>query len=173
MEFRVRPAEPSDVPAIAEVHVRGWQWGYRGLLPEALLAELDSGERAERLLAVMTADEPTIAVHLAESGGRVIGFVSSGPTRDPDAGEEVGEVYALDQEEDAAGTGVGAALLGAAIDELRARGFARAELWVLDTNARARRFYEREGWRADGATKSERFHGVELREVRLGRPLCG
>jgi ribosomal protein S18 acetylase RimI-like enzyme len=174
MPFSIRPAEPSDADAIADVHVRGWRWGYRGLLPEELLAELDADERAERLRAVMTADEGTVAVHLAEIDSGVIGFVSSGPSRDTDAPEPepTGEVYALYVEENAAGTGIGTALLRAAVDELRSRGFERATLWVLDTNVRARRFYKREGWLPDGETKTEDFRGFELREVRLERPLA-
>jgi ribosomal protein S18 acetylase RimI-like enzyme len=171
MEFSVRPAEPGDVDAIAEVHVRGWRWGYRSLLPDELLAGLDAGERAARLRAVMTEPEPTVAVHLAEVGARVIGFVSSGPTRDLDPIEGTGEVYAIYLEEEAAGRGVGAALLRTAVHDLRARGFDRAMLWVLETNTRAQRFYERNGWRADGSTKSEDFRGFELREVRFERRL--
>jgi ribosomal protein S18 acetylase RimI-like enzyme len=166
MRFAIRPAEPADVDAIAEVHVGGWRWGYRGLLPDDLLAGLDAAERAERLLAVMGDAERTVSVHLAEQDGRAVGFVSCGPSREPDADDHTGEIYALYVEEDVAGTGVGTALLRAARAELRARGLDRVVLWVLETNARARRFYEREGWVADGTGKSEEFRGFTLHEVR-------
>ena len=192
MEFTIRPAEVPDALAVAEVHVAGWQWGYRDVLPADLLSNLDATERAERLLAILADPERTASVRLAESEGAVVGFVSSGPTRDPDAPEVIsggggtggagatgadgpggaggtGEVYALYVAEAAAGTGVGPALLGTAVADLGDRGFRHATLWVLDSNARARRFYEREGWRPDGATKSENFRGHVLSEVRSER----
>ena len=62
-----------------------------------------------------------------------------------------GEVTAIYLAESAAGTGLGHELFDRIQDELRAAGFTRGSLWVLETNARARRFYEREGWRWDGA----------------------
>ena len=33
----LRPAEPDDAMEVARVHVRSWQAGYRGLLPDAYL----------------------------------------------------------------------------------------------------------------------------------------
>ena len=40
----LRPAEPGDASAVALVHVRSWQAGYRNLLPDEYL----DGLRAER-----------------------------------------------------------------------------------------------------------------------------
>jgi hypothetical protein len=37
-----------------------------------------------------------------------------------------------------------------ALDDLRAAGFGRATLWVLEANARGRGFYEHTGWAPDG-----------------------
>ncbi len=75
--------------------------------------------------------------------------------------------------QEAAGRGIGRALLAHAVNDLRARRFTRATLWVLGTNARARRFYEAAGWRADGATKVETRDGAALREVRYAMDLTG
>jgi L-amino acid N-acyltransferase YncA len=166
MPISIRQAGPADAEAVGAVHVRGWQWGYRGQLPDALLAGLDAGQRASRWREIMTAPDPTATVVVAESNGSIVGFASCGPTRDPDGDNHTGEVYAIYVEEESAGTGAGTALLQAVIDDLWARGFHDAMLWVLETNARARRFYEREGWHADGATKSEDFEGFTLHEVR-------
>jgi GNAT superfamily N-acetyltransferase len=55
------------------------------------------------------------------------------------------------------GGGLAAELHDAAIAELRARGVARARLWVLERNPRARRFYERLGWRPDGTSRVVEF----------------
>ena len=55
------------------------------------------------------------------------------------------------------GTGLAVELHDAAVAELRARGVARARLWVLAENDRARRFYERLGWHADGTSRVVEF----------------
>ena len=44
----LRPAEPSDASAVALVHVRAWQTGYRNLLPDEYLDGLRPEERARR-----------------------------------------------------------------------------------------------------------------------------
>ncbi|MFL5798059.1 MAG: GNAT family N-acetyltransferase [Actinomycetota bacterium] len=163
----IRPANPSDAEAVAAVHVHGWQWGYRGLIPDGILDGLDVSERADRWRTIMTSEDRTASVYLAERGGRVVGFVSCGPARELNADDEsTGEVYAIYQEPDVAGTGVGRALFRRAVEDLWNRGFDRAVLWVLETNALARRFYEREGWHTDGATKTENFQGFALHELR-------
>jgi GNAT superfamily N-acetyltransferase len=62
------------------------------------------------------------------------------------------------------GTGVAAELHDAALAELRSRGAAAAELWVLEHNERARRFYERHGWRQNGRTRVVAFppHPIDV-----------
>jgi hypothetical protein len=47
MEVRVRQAVVADAPGIAAVHVRSWQAGYRGLMPDELLDGLPAGDRED------------------------------------------------------------------------------------------------------------------------------
>jgi hypothetical protein len=44
----IRTARPADALALAEVHVRSWQAGYRHLLPDAYLDSLRPADRAAR-----------------------------------------------------------------------------------------------------------------------------
>jgi hypothetical protein len=46
--MRIRLAVPEDALAVARVHVRSWQVGYRGLLPDDYLGKLNAAERAKR-----------------------------------------------------------------------------------------------------------------------------
>lgn len=164
--FTVREAQPADAEAIADVHVRGWQWGYRDLLPAEALAKLDVSKRAAWWTQVLAGAFDGSAVWVAERDGAVIGFAAAGPSRDEGAPEDEGELYALYLREDAAGQGVGHALLDAAVEDLRERGAANIVLWVLASNARARSFYEKAGWAPDGGTKTAPWEGVMLEEVR-------
>jgi GNAT superfamily N-acetyltransferase len=92
----------------------------------------------------------------------VVAFASCGESREA-AGE--GELYAIYAIPEVWGDGPGPALLAAALDALRAGGFATASLWVLEDNPRARRFYEREGWTPDGRRREEEVLGVPINEV--------
>jgi ribosomal protein S18 acetylase RimI-like enzyme len=167
----VRDATIDDAEAVALVHVRGWQWGYRGLLPGAYLDAL-STERREEQWRSWLLDPGRTRTWLAETDGAACaGFVAAGPSRDPGADDDTGEIYAIYVEEGAAGTGVAAALLDRAVARLRAERFARATLWVLRDNARARRFYEKSGWRADGASQSVPREDFVMDEVRYALDL--
>lgn len=77
-----------------------------------------------------------------------------------------GEIYAIYQEEDTAGTGVGWMLFSFALQDLYSCGYQSAVLWVLNSNDRARRFYERAGFQADGGKKTESRSGHVLHETR-------
>ncbi|HEY2802789.1 MAG TPA: GNAT family N-acetyltransferase, partial [Actinomycetota bacterium] len=70
-------------------------------------------------------------------------------------------------------TGVGRALMSAAIEFAQNSGYRELTLWVLERNDRARRFYEAAGLRPDGATKQEMHPVVPvlLEEVRYRRLL--
>jgi GNAT superfamily N-acetyltransferase len=65
------------------------------------------------------------------------------------------------------GTGLAAALMRAAVDDARERGFAQMRLFVAEGQARARRFYEREGWRPAGAPFEDPAVGLRMVEYRL------
>ncbi len=147
--WTIRLARASDVEDIAALHVAAWRWAYRGLLADATLAALSADER-EPVWAALVGD-PSVSVLVAERDGALAGFASASASREEDAAPGTGEVAAIYLDENAAGSGLGAELFAGIQDELRARSFTRASLWVLETNARARRFYEREGWRWDGS----------------------
>jgi GNAT superfamily N-acetyltransferase len=152
-QLAIRRATPADAATIAGIQVRGSQWAYRGLLPDALLDRASRiDEREAAWCPQLGPDEPR-HTWIAEADDAAIGFVTCGPTDDPTLAD-TGEIYAIYQELHAAGTGVGRALFAHALADLRAQGFHVAILWVLATNHRARRFYERFGWAPDGATKN-------------------
>lgn len=165
----IRHATLDDAQAIAELHVRAWQWAYQGLMPADYLASLDGmiPERIERRISQLRDLPPHVRWWLAELDGQLLGFAMTGPSRDSDVTPETVEVYAIYLAQEAAGKGVGRALFAHAVDDLRQRGFNQATLWVLDTNQRARRFYEAAGWTPDGTSKIDDSHpGTTLHEVR-------
>jgi GNAT superfamily N-acetyltransferase len=170
----VRAATRDDAVAIATVHVRSWQVAYRGQLPNELLASL-SVERRTGWWGEgwWSQDNARRELLVAENDGAIVGFAAVGPSRDDDATDTIGEVYAIYADPGAWGRGVGRRLMKRAVDELRTVGFAQATLWVLESNQRARRFYGIAGWQTDGGRRTERLQQGEAEavEVRYRRKL--
>lgn len=168
MPVTIRAATVDDARAIAEIHVAGWRYAYRGQMPDALLDALSVDKREGEWrgwIEKPRSPESRLWVAVAE-GGRIEGFAMSGPERAKDSAAGVAEIYAIYVDPARIGSGSGRALFEKAVDDLRARGFVDVVLWVLDTNERARRFYEAAGMTADGGTKRASFGDVELMEVR-------
>ncbi len=168
--LRVRRAVESDAGQIVSIQVRGWQWAYRGQVPDSYLDGMDNerekreARRRERL-AIQDGEERT---WVAERGERILGFAVTGPSRDEDASAAIAELFAIYVDPHTARQGIGNRLLAQAVDDLRRRGNQGATLWVLAGNDRARRFYEHNGWTADGVTKVESRWDFDLHEVRYG-----
>ncbi|WP_211188314.1 GNAT family N-acetyltransferase [Gordonia asplenii] len=145
MAITLRRAVPDDALDVARVHVRAWQIGYAGLMPDDYLTALDPGVWARRY----TFDVASPATTLAVDGDTVVGLATVSTVG------EVGEVWALYVEPARWGSGIGANLLDAAVRHLRDAGFARAELWALRGNDRAARFYAAQGWTRDGRVRED------------------
>jgi GNAT superfamily N-acetyltransferase len=156
---RIRAATADDALAIAEVHVEGWAWGYRDLLPVEVIGAQTVVDRRAQWAKVLAQDPEREACLVAEADESIVGFVSFGPAEadEHEPPPNAGEVYALYLRETTKGTGVGGALLTEAVGRLREAGCPCAVLWVLETNERARRFYEHAGWVPDGLVASHRF----------------
>jgi len=158
--MHIRPASPDDALAIETTRVRGWRSAYRHVFPAA---ELDAMPiDPERWRSRLHVPPPGWTTVVCETGGRVVGFASVGPSRDED---ELGELYAIYVDPDDWSTGAGRALMASAEAALAAEHSA-ALLWVLEDNPRARDFYERAGWAPDGVRKAEERFGVRAAEVR-------
>jgi GNAT superfamily N-acetyltransferase len=166
----LRTAEPGDALAVAGVHVRSWQAGYRTLLPADYLDRLRPQDRAQRYrFDILDPRQP--ATMVAVDAGAIVGFATTSPARDPDA-SDLGELCALYVDPDWWGRGIGAALVTAARARLVALGFGHAIVWVLAGNARAERFYRIDGWTPDDGHRSQPMWGVTVDEIRYRRSLA-
>jgi GNAT superfamily N-acetyltransferase len=158
MAVTIRAATVDDVPAFVAMKNDAWRWAYAGILPEEYLAGLTTGDQVEawrgRFAGVGDPGVGDPGVVIALEDGSVVGVVGYGACEDDDADERTGEIGMLYVVPDLVGTGLGSALLRAGLDGLRAAGFVRATLWVLEANGRGRGFYEHVGWKPDGARSS-------------------
>lgn len=178
MTIEVRRAVPGDARWMGSIHVAAWRAAYRGVMPDEYLDGLDEQEIAavwrERLVSGLSDRAPAgvaSSTLVAELDGRVVAMAAVGPDRSHPDDASTGELWMLNADPAAWGTGAAVALHRVACDELAARGYGGAALWVVEENARARRFYEREGWTDDGETKTELIGGAVVSEHRYRRPL--
>jgi GNAT superfamily N-acetyltransferase len=106
-----------------------------------------------------------VSVLVAEADGELQGYVGCGTNRDHDAPAEAGEVRSMFVATNAWRRGVGRALMDAALDDLRERGYTTAVVWSFAANDRANAFYERMGFRRDGGERSNEAwaHTPEIR----------
>jgi GNAT superfamily N-acetyltransferase len=167
--MNLRPATPDDAMAVARVHVRAWQVGYRGLMPADYLAGLRAEERAQRY-DFTGADPARPRTVVAVEADTILGFVTHSPARDDDAVGQ-GEICALYVEPDCWGRGFGRMLAAAARSDLYDLGFRQAVLWVVAGNARARQFYLLDGWMPDGLRRAKPVWNVGVETVRYSRLL--
>ena len=156
----VRRARPEDARAIARVHAETWRDAYEHVFGAERLASVSADARLGQWERILAAGQSDVFVAVADG---IVGFVSTGDSRDADAEAELFAIYVLPE---AWGTGAGSALMRAGVEAMRLRASGDAVLWVLDDNPRARRFYEREGWALDGERKEDEYLGIRVAEVR-------
>jgi GNAT superfamily N-acetyltransferase len=168
----VRPARLEDALRIATIHVEAWRAAYRRIVPDEFLDALSIEQRHMTWQQHLAAGESFTWV--AEDADATHGWISAGRSRDVDAGQSTGEIWAVYVDPDHWSEGVGRTLCTAAEQELRRQGFTDATLWVLKGNERALQFYLESGFIHDHC--EDRIigrGGKELSEVRMRKQFAG
>lgn len=159
-----RDADGDDVAALAELQGAATRVGYAHIFPPESPAPALDELVADWRAAVA---DPELTVVVADGNDGIWGSVAFRP--DP-ADSDRGDLRRLHVMPDRWGSGIGAALHDSALVRMRARGWARASLWVLEANERARGIYERRGWRLSSDRKLP-WPDLSVAEVRYERDL--
>lgn len=166
----VRPAHESDLSAVGVVQAAVWREAYAGVVDPEVLAAFQPHEFA-RMWRASLADPPPGVYRLlvAFAEDQVVGFAATGPTQDPDAAMQTGELLALGVLPEARRQGHGSRLLNACVDLLRDAGADAVHAWLLLDDAVSRAFLEAAGLEPDGAFRDRvvSASGATAREVRL------
>src|ERR1700712_2159628 len=112
----IRLAKHEDALAVAQVHVRSWQAGYRDLLPSDYLRSLRAEERAARY-DLGNRDPLRPVTLVAVDGDAFCGFATAAPAAQSDA-PGCGELSALYVSPEHWRSGAGSALAAAARNQL-------------------------------------------------------
>ena len=163
LNFHIRTATIDDAPACAEIHCRGWEVAYAGLVPEEYIAQRRP-KRLEKWQGYLTSGLYEYYVPVLE--GQVVGFLSLRSPEEhenlPDNYYEVGGIYLHPS---VYRQGIGRKLMLFAEAQARAKGKTAMMLWVFEDNAPSRRFYEACGYHPDGKTDISDY-GRPLRTMR-------
>jgi GNAT superfamily N-acetyltransferase len=166
MEYQIGQATVEDAEAVVRMHTLAHEECYGHLLPPAFFEarRASISARVERRRPYLDSDQPRIVA--LDADNEIIGFADAGPGRDEERPQAL-ELYSLYTLSRNYGTGLGAALLSAAL------GDSPAYLWVLGANPRARTFYGKHGFHPDGkhTLLPPEWHELpELRMVRSATP---
>ncbi len=171
MEYLIRKAEKNDAESVARVHVDTWQSHYRGQISDEYLDNISIQERKDMWDKDFSNPEEKSETFVAEIGNKIIGFCSVGPSRDKDAEEKTGELYAIYLDPSIQKKGIGSALMDTGLNFLKEEGFLMATLWVLRSNKSTIGFYESKGWYFDGAEMKTEKKGISFDEIRYSKKL--
>lgn len=162
MEYEIRRATADDADALVRMHTLAHEESYGHLLPPAFFEarRATMAEQVERRRPYLDSPQPRI-IALDETN-EIVGFADAGPGRDEELPQAL-ELYALYTLNRTYSTGLGAALLAAAL------GDSPAYLWVLEANPRARTFYGKHGFHPDGKRTLLPPDWHELPELRMVR----
>lgn len=160
----IRKAIKDDVTAISKIHVDGWKYAYKGILPEDFLQNRSYEEQCNKWNNRYFNNEDTTEIVLVAENdvGAVVGFISV------DAVSKIegidGSIGALYIDTSHHGKGYGTALFKAAADILKKLGVKSFVLTAFKENKKACSFYEALG----GIVFSEKIEvigGVEAAGV--------
>ena len=153
----VRPYTEGDLVPVGRVHALSRRAAYAGLVPADALAEVTPETQVETWRERLSQGATVV---VAERDGAVVGFAALLET---DEGTELNAIHLLPE---AVGTGLGSALMQAALDEARRQGCPMLHLFVLEGNDRAQAFYRRTGWRLAGHAGLHDIGGAQAAHVR-------
>ena len=153
-----RMTRDDNFTAIADIFVQAWRSAYKGIVPQDYLNALTT-ERWSGHFSAMRHD-----CFLLVEGGVYVGACFYANSRMAEFAH-MGEIIAIYLRPEYFGQRLGARLLQAGEDALRAQGFGEVYLWVLAENQRARHFYKKEGYTLIRESMMQDIGGVMLKEV--------
>jgi GNAT superfamily N-acetyltransferase len=145
MTLEIRPAQPRDADAVAELHAASWRSAYRGMFTDAYLdGDVIEERRLQWTKHLVTEPRLDQGVFVAMENGACVGFLCIFLEAEPGWGPLLDNLHVRPDLKD---RGIGQQLIAAGLAWMGIQGtFDRWHLWVLEDNALTRRVYEHLGW---------------------------
>jgi|SRR5687767_8901593 len=147
----IRRGTLQDTELLAELGARTFSETFAGdNTPENMAAYIAAAFAPEQIAADLA--DPRCVFQIAEADGVALGYamLRSGTTPEQVTGERPIELVRLYVSQDSLGSGVGAALMRACLDEAKRDGYQTLWLGVWEHNNRAQTFYRKWNFREVG-----------------------
>ena len=161
----VRKADGNDAAALAEILVKSFRVAFAELITHETMERCSNEENCREMFAAICASGEG-QFYIAEHEGKACGELY---WQDGDELENSAHIVAIHSLPETWGSGVGKAMVEAALRDIRSAGKEQVYLWAFKDNRRARRFYEKNGFVWDGSERVSEFDGAL--EVRYRRGL--
>jgi ribosomal protein S18 acetylase RimI-like enzyme len=147
----IRKATIEDVQRIAEIHVMGWRFAYRGIISEDYLYK--SMDVPKRVIAFTKGiEERHDDTYVFEENQIIKAFMTMGRCRDSDK-PSCFELWGLYVDPFLVRNGIGTMLLVYCEQKALESGFKSLVIWVSEDNMIGRSFYSKMGYEFDGTRK--------------------
>lgn len=151
MEYKIRPVESGDAPALAHIQTESWKAAFAKLLPEEVLRSATQVPPAEQMYRKLLAEQFGHGLMMEVDGApHCMAWWSA--SRDPECPGDA-EIICIHSLPGNWGRGYGSAMMDRLLADIRRAGYRRVMLWVFRDNVRARGFYEKKGFVCNGRTQ--------------------
>ena len=159
----IRNATLDDAPRIAEIHVCGWRYAYRGLISDNELFSKRQVHKSQINIQNKIENGDRLFIYEDESDNIIKAYSFHGKSRDGDKKDEY-EIYAIYVQPEFTRMNIGSILLNEIENQAKRDCCDELLIWVLDKNEKGKSFYWKNGFEEDGKTKLvENWNQIEVR----------
>lgn len=149
MSIKVRYATIDDVNMLADIHSKSLQSAFKGIVSDEVLHNSFSyARRRKGFHRELSINNPENMIAFIEN--HPFGLLTFGDSRYTQGEEDTIELWRIYLIPQYWGMGYAKEMLDWGINEIKALGYKRIILWVLEENVRARKFYEKYGFYHEG-----------------------
>ena len=148
----IKEATIEDIPRIAEIHVCGWRYAYRGIISDHELFTHRLVSRSIHKFEQRFQEHQHITVYVDERDHILKGFAWHGKSRDDDL-NNVYEIYAIYVQPEFMRQQIGTSLMQAVEEQAHQEQYHGVHVWVFEKNHRAHMFYRKNHYHKDGQRK--------------------
>lgn len=160
----VRQAIREDLARIAEIHICGWRFAYKGIFSDIEPFKNRLVVRSLKGLEKQFNEGLEILVYEDNKTDIIKGFIFHGNGKDKGK-ENSYEVYAMYLQPEFTNQGVGTALMDKTIEIMKEKNKTELLVWVLDKNKIGKGFYNKYGFKEDGEIKE--IEDWKEKEIRM------
>lgn len=159
-----RDCTAEDAGLVSHIYATSWRKSYRGIIADHYLDRLPDDYWVTPVRSWLISGQMSGKLIYHEK--QPVGACLYGTGRD-EAYQDWGEIVSLYVLPDQAGQGYGSTLMETCLDDMRADGFRRFYVWVIDQNEPAKAFYLKHGFHFTSDKVAYAIGGETVQDLRM------